>query len=186
MAFFSACQYTAHQSVIAIACFVHGLIAGDGREEENKKAASAFQLLSVLLVVHEEQSCVSKGNRERKALTRAFSRQISCFQTSARVILSEACELGNVQLAFCVCQKSTSVMLLWGLNFFSDHPVMGRRDSNRYSLVGLGGVTAAYLAIPKLAWVQKAVNLQQNRLQHAGATHGCFCCCLFRCCLYPS
>lgn len=36
--------------------------------------------------------------------------------------------------------------------------------------MGLGGVTAAYLGILELAWVQKAVTLQQNRLQHALAT----------------
>lgn len=63
-------------------------------------------------------------------------------------------------------------MLLWGLYFFNGHWVIARRDSNRHWVVGLGGVTAAYSGILELAWVQKAVNLQQNRLQHALATHG--------------
>lgn len=61
-------------------------------------------------------------------------------------------------------------MFLWGLDFFSDHLAFGRRGGNRFSVVGLGGVTVAYLGILELAWVQKAVNLQQNRLQHALAT----------------
>jgi len=61
-------------------------------------------------------------------------------------------------------------VLLWGLHFFNDHLVTGRRGGSSYSVVGLRGVTAAYLGIFKLAWVQKAVNLQQNRLRHALAT----------------
>lgn len=48
--------------------------------------------------------------------------------------------------------------------------LLGEETATDNSVVGLRGVTAAYLDILKLAWVQKGVKLQQNRLQHALAT----------------
>lgn len=55
---------------------MHGIVAGDGRGEENLKAASYF------LLFHGEQSQVSKGNGKRGALLRAFRRHISSAECS--------------------------------------------------------------------------------------------------------
>lgn len=41
---------------MAIVCFLHGFVVGDGREKANKKSAGYFLLRSVLALVHREQS----------------------------------------------------------------------------------------------------------------------------------
>lgn len=55
-----------------------------------------------------------------------------------------------------------------------------REDSNGYSIVGPGGVIAAYLGILELTWVRKAVNLQQEQASTCSShSYGRFCSCLF-------
>lgn len=64
--------------------FLHRFVVGDGREKENKTSAGYFLLFLLLMLVHGEWSRVSKGNRKRRALTRAFKGLISCFLLSAQ------------------------------------------------------------------------------------------------------